>query len=381
MEQDFEYSASESIEVLTCVRDISKEGGGVAGVARPLHLGLQTHHTGCELIFSSTDTGLVLGGEQLLEKKAALMQRLRKTPGALVHVHGLWSKFEVNMCRAALACRTPLVISPHGMLEPWALKQKKLKKKLAWHLYQKRLIARADLLIVNSERERANTRKLGLRNPIAVIANGVSLDGWSKSLQRQDPRKTVLFLSRIVPGKGVFELLAAWSQLPALHGYRLRIVGNADPEYAATMELLLDHWNIRDTVDIEGALYDQDKWQAYLDADLFVLPSHSENFGIVVAEALFAGLPVITTDQTPWRKLERTGTGWICSTSSEDLAATLDKALGLPRESLADMGRKATALAKANYLWEGITQQYITTYEWLAGRAQQPEWVELAAPA
>ena len=69
MAQDFEYSARESIEVLTCVRDISKEGGGVAGVARPLHLGLQTHHTGCELIFSSTDTGLVLGGEQLWRKK------------------------------------------------------------------------------------------------------------------------------------------------------------------------------------------------------------------------------------------------------------------------------------------------------------------------
>lgn len=370
-------SESEFIDVLTCVRDLSREGGGVAGVARPLHLGLQTHHSECELVFSLGDSGITLGGEKLIENKAALMDRLNRSPGAMVHVHGLWSKFEVNVCRAALACNAPLIISPHGMLEPWALSQKKLKKKLAWHLYQKRLVSRADLLIVNSERERRNTRKLGLRNPIAVIANGVSLDGWSESVQRKNPTKTVLFLSRIVPGKGVFELLTAWSQLPALHGYRLRIVGNADPAYAAQIQFLLDQLNLRSTVDIEDALYGEDKWQAYEDADLFVLPSHSENFGIVIAEALFAGLPVITTDQTPWQRLERTGTGWICSTSPEDLAVTLDRALSLPEKVLSEMGHKAKALAKANYLWKGITKQYITTYEWLAGRAQKPDWVEL----
>lgn len=380
MGQCVESSQGKSIDVLTCVRDLSRNGGGVAGVARPLHLGLQTHHSGCELIFTESDTGLELAGEHLLETKSALMQRLKMTPDAVVHVHGLWSRFEVNVCRAALACRSPLVISPHGMLEPWALRQKKFKKKLAWHFYQKRLIARADLLIVNSERERLNTRKLGLRNPIAVIANGVSLDGWSKPLQRKDPRKTVLFLSRIVPGKGAFELLEAWGRLPSHHGYRLRIVGNADPEYAARMELMLDELNIRDTVDIEGALYDKDKWQAYLDADLFVLPSHSENFGIVVAEALFSGVPVITTDQTPWKKLERTGTGWISSTSPLDLANTLHIALRLPEGELREMGRKAKVLAKENYLWEGITQQYITTYQWLVNKAPKPAWVEMPDP-
>lgn len=355
--------------VFTCVRDATRKGGGVAGVALPLHQALVVQRPCYRLLFQDVEPA------RTTQNNDATWVELEQAPQpGLVHVHGLWFPFEVRACRLALRKGMKLVVSPHGMLDPWALRQKWWKKKFAWHLYQKQLLKKADLLIVNSEREKENVRKLGVRTEIAVIPNGVDMGAEGDELQRHRPERTLLFLSRIAPGKGIPELLSAWHRISDKRGYRLRIVGYAQADYGQNIQDLVDRLRVNDSVSLEGPLYGRDKWQAMCDADYFVLPSHSENFAIVVAEALAAGLPVITTDQTPWQRLVRDGAGWICGISSEEVERAVVTAIALEDDQRTLMGQRARAISK-DYDWSTIVRQYQHVYDWLQGAQDKPDWM------
>ncbi|MEW9902603.1 glycosyltransferase [Pseudomonas putida] len=356
--------------VFTCVRDASKNGGGVAGVALPLHQALSEEGANYRILYEFGESNLA--GSR---SHSTLEDLQNLGSGGLVHVHGLWFPFETRVCREALKRNMKLVISPHGMLDPWAMKQKRWKKTIAWTLYQKRLLEKADLLIVNSEQEKRNVLRLGVRAPIAVIPNGVALDAAGRGMTRQQDQRTVLFLSRVAPGKGVPELLEAWSRIPDKRGFRLRIVGYADTAYQRKIERLIARLGISATVVWEGPLYGRAKWQAYCDADYFILPSHSENFGIVVAEALVAGLPVITTDQTPWQHLAEEGAGWICGVGAEAVEQALRAALVLPEFERLSMAKNARSVSE-NYSWHRIASRYHEAYSWLQGGLRKPDWVD-----
>lgn len=355
--------------VFTCVRDASQKGGGVAGVALPLHRALLEKSSWYRLIYE-------FGGDpRWLNDSDYLWGRSFNPPTrGVVHVHGLWSLFEIRACRAALRRGMKLVISPHGMLDPWALRQKRWRKLLAWYVYQRRFLNKADLIVVNSERERNSVFRLGINSPVTVIPNGVAIEEQSDSIVRQCSELTVLFLSRIAPGKGIPELLAAWSRISNKRSYRLRIVGSAEEEYRRKIKELIAKLGVGVTVSFEGPLYGRDKWQAFRDADYFILPSHSENFGIVVAEALVSGLPVITTDQTPWGFLAQSGAGWICGTSVQEIEKAITTAISLSDEQRALMGKSAREVARS-YDWELIACRYHEVYSWLLGEQERPNWV------
>lgn len=355
--------------VFTCVRDASQKGGGVAGVALPLHRVLSEKASRYRLVYEFGEYSNREKGSDILWGGSNPALR------GVVHVHGLWSPFEIRACRAALKLGMKLVISPHGMLDPWALRQKRWKKLLAWNLYQRRFLSKADLIVVNSEREWESVRRLGINSPVAVIPNGVAMEGWSDSMVRQRTERTVLFLSRIAPGKGIPELLTAWSRISNKRGYRLRIVGFAEEEYGRKMQALIAKLGVESTVSFEGPVYGRDKWQAFFDADYFILPSHSENFGIVVAEALVSGLPVITTDQTPWQFLAQSGAGWICGTGAQEVEKAIVTAISLPDEQRALMGEKAREVSR-EYNWDAIACRYHGTYSWLLGEQDRPSWME-----
>lgn len=356
--------------VLTFARDVSGQGGGVAGVAVPLHRALLAEGLNCALYHGGVANRIEQAHAWDWSKGIEAKPR-----GSVVHVHGLWTAFEVAACREALRHGLKLVVSPHGMLDPWALRQKAMKKTLAWYAYQKRLLERANLLIVNSERERESVRRLGLKGAVAVIPNGVAVEDWSRSMTRRAEQPVILFLSRVAPGKGVAELLQAWSQISDKRGYRLRIVGDAEFDYRKTLIQLVERLGVQGSVSLEGGLFGKDKWQAFCDASYFVLPSHSENFGIVVAEALVAGIPVITTDQTPWQRLQQEGAGWICGISAVQIQQALESAMALSDTDRSLMSQKAQQISK-DYDWTEIAQRYRQAYRWLQGRQSKPEWVE-----
>jgi glycosyltransferase involved in cell wall biosynthesis len=365
------------IAVFTCVRDASEHGGGITSVALPVHAGMYQRDSRSRLLFGLPSQRVAA---DLLSVGPAGVGfssfDLEGGRAEVVHVHGMWTPFELRACAYARRNGLPLVISPHGMLEPWALAHKRVKKWLAWHLYQRRCMERADLLVVNSQAEYQTLRRLGLSNRIAVIENGVDTVDLDPSIVRTDMSKCVLFLSRLSPVKGILDLLRAWTMLPHDHGYELRIYGRPDPGYADVLHTAIEELGLGEGVKLCGPVFGRDKWQVYKNADIFVLPSYSENFGIVVAESLLAGVPVITTNATPWQCLTREHMGWLVDNDCQQLAAVMLRAMELSDEDRAQMGQVGAAFACANFSWPEIVEKYSQTYAWLLGqRSQKPAWV------
>lgn len=297
----------------------------------------------------------------------------------LGHSHGIWVLFNHQVAEICRRQGIPWVVSPRGMLEPWALEYRKWKKKVAWHLYQKRDLERATALHATAFQEAENLRKMGFCLPIAVIPNGVERlmqKSIGDEVNAIKEKNCALFLSRIHPKKGIEMLIHSWNQVRPPN-WELVIAGNDEDGYRAKMERLVDSFMLREQIRFSGALYGDRKDMAYRKADLFLLPSYSENFGIVVAEALQYGIPVITTRGTPWQELQTERCGWWIDASEEALIVAIREAVALPLSELKSRGARGRALIEKKYHWDGITSRMTVFYQWLLNgqKGGKPDWV------
>lgn len=366
-----------SIVLSTVVRDASLLGGGMLNVALPLHRHLQASGLDAHFISGNAATDAIakkhvvgLDGRGFRHLPPGLLS-------SVVHIHGLWTPFEYQAFHEARRRRAVIVMSPHGALEPWAFDHKRTKKRLAWWMYQKRALQAANLLVVNSRQEAERLRQLGLRPPIAVIPNGVDPTGFSQELATGEREKTVLFFSRIDPKKGIPDLIRAWQSVSHHHGYQLSICGHGNDSYVAAIRKQITGSGLK-TITLLPPVFGPDRWAVFARASLYVLPSYSENFGITVAEALTAGLPVITTKATPWGVLADEGLGWIVGNDVHELASALVVAMALDPAALLTIRQKAMAYADQRFGWNTIARQYIETYAWICTPGQAaPSWVGL----
>jgi glycosyltransferase involved in cell wall biosynthesis len=258
----------------------------------------------------------------------------------------------------------PLVVSPHGMLAPWALAWRRQRKALAWTLYQRRLLAGAAALLATAPAEAAD---IAARLPgacIGVLPNGVALPDAAPP--PGELAAQVLFLGRLHPVKNLPGLLAAWALVaPRFPGWRLRLVGPEEAGHRALLIAEAARLGIGASVAIDPAIPDSEKAQAFAAASLFVLPSFTENFGVVAAEALAAGLPVIASTGTPWAALPAAGAGWHVAPDPESLAAALAEAMALAPAQRAAMGARGAALAAKEFGWTRIAERLLAIYRWL----------------
>lgn len=301
----------------------------------------------------------------------------RKNPISVIHQHGIWLRSSHAVTSFAHANDVPLVVAPRGMMEPWAINNSKWKKKLAWTLYQKRDLQRATAFHATAHSEAESIRRLGFKQPIAVIPNGVVLPvlNQSSAISHQPSEKrTALFLSRINPKKGLPMLLDAWKKLAPV-GWRLVIAGNDDSNHLPVLERKIAELELSDRVEIVGPLFGADKEQSYLSADFFVLPSYSENFGIVVTEALGYQMPVLTTTGCPWQELVTEKCGWWVSPTPEGIEQGLTAALGSSYAERTEMGARGRELVKQKYLWPAIASNMSIFYQWLLEQGDKPDFV------
>ena len=298
----------------------------------------------------------------------------------IVHLHGLWN---MKLHRCAVICRrwhVPYVIAPRGMLEPWSLKQKWLKKRIARWLYQDWDLKCAAALHATAESEAEQFRKLGFKNPIIVSPNGVNVPKKFEPRNTQNTRKRALFVSRMHPKKGVLELVEAWHRLKlTTHNSQLSnwlcelvytVSGDFEREYESKVRARVKELGLDERFIFTGALNDEEKWAAYARADLFVLPTYSENFGIVVAEALWAGVPVITTKGTPWKDVEEWKCGrWIDlpeDSNPSDWSALVSALKGMMLMSddvRHEMGERGRKLVEEKYTWNAVVNDMVKGYE------------------
>ncbi len=291
----------------------------------------------------------------------ALAEEHRQQRCSLIHLHGVWDGLTHAAARYARANSIPYLSSPRGMLEPWCLNQKKWKKQLGWWMYQKNDLQRAAALHATAELEAANLRKLGLTPPTFVIPNGIPRPPQVGLSRRRRSPRIALFLSRIHPKKGIELLIEAWKRV-APADWECRIVGPGERPYIDSLNSAIAAAGLSKVMTIGPPVADDEKWQAYEQASLFVLPTHSENFGIVIVEALAMRLPVITTTGTPWSNLPSVGCGWYVDPVVESLQSALGSAVSKTPAELQVMGDAGHDFAMANYMWDGIAQQFIQRY-------------------
>jgi glycosyltransferase involved in cell wall biosynthesis len=287
----------------------------------------------------------------------------------VLHDNGLWWSHNHQLATIAAARGIPRVVSTRGMLEPWALQHKRWKKRLAWWLYQRRDVARASCHHTTAEAEAGHVQCLRLGVPVRVIPNGVDVPEIGPKAGRVgdgDPgrngTRTALFVGRLYPVKGLPMLIEAWAQVRP-NGWRLQIVGPDEAGHRAEVETAVSAAGLHEVVSFVGPLEGQAKRTAFLDADLFVLPTHSENFGMAIGEALAHGLPVLTTSGAPWPMLPQRGCGWWVEPTVKGLAEGLRQATALDAGTLQAMGAKGREFVAAAFGWERVAQQFVALYE------------------
>jgi glycosyltransferase involved in cell wall biosynthesis len=306
--------------------------------------------------------------------RGALCRALGSELPTIFHDHGVWRPSNHYVARMATRRSIPLVIHPRGMLEPWALAYRPWKKKIALRLYLRRNLESAALFFATAEQELEQLRRLNLRQPIAVIPNGVKVPSSSSDNKIGVPTvRNAVFMSRIHPKKGLINLIDAWACLRP-GNWRLLLAGPDEDGHLNTVMRRIKAAELDRVVQYVGVVDGQRK-SAFLEgADLFILPSYSENFGLVIAEALANGVPVITTTATPWQSLERERSGWWIEPTLNGLIAALREALTMSPAALRQMGLRGRAQARA-LDWNTIAQQTADVYHWVLHRGPRPACV------
>ena len=418
------------------------------------HLGPQVAAPGVRVVSVKGGFLAVRGRGWSPEFRRVLREEAAKAD--VVHNHGLWMWPNAYAREAAVAAGKPLIISPRGMLEAWSLNRSKLRKAVAWWLFEKKNLQSAAMFHATAASEARSIRHAayGMRQgtggrrhtangkrhteewpqkgtigeeddlrltdlklktptgvPVVVAPNGVDLPDLAQRpgrelLEEKFPelkgRRWVVFMSRLHPKKGIDVLLRAWARQNVEHGAygmrqtkgeRGRGTGGSGQEagdlrltnlklktaphrravlvlagsdligYGKDVERMIKEVGLEDSVVMTGEVAGEAKDCLLGNADVFVLPSYSENFGIVVAEAMAWGRPVIASTGTPWEEVAEVGAGWWVKPEEEALAQALHEALGTRQEELDGMGAKGRALVERRYTWAEPARSLVEAYE------------------
>jgi len=295
----------------------------------------------------------------------------------IVHVHGLWEYTSVAARRHAGRFGIPLIASTHGMLKAGALNIHRGRKMVVGWLFQNRVLRSAACLHATAVPELDSIRQYGLTNPVAIIPNGLNVTEYASDVDRSplDERwpelhgkRIILFLSRIHPIKGVVNLAFAWGRLCQRYkDWHLVIAGPDCDNHEAEVRQVLATAGASAHVTFCGPVYGRAQKDLYAACDLFILPTRSENFGIVVAEALASSKPVITTRGTPWQELETRQCGWWIDIGIDPLETAMKDAMDLSDGQRRAMGLRGRQLVEENYSWPKIAKKMIDVYRWVLG--------------
>lgn len=291
----------------------------------------------------------------------------------LIQLQSIWDPIYHQIAVLARKHHIPYIITPRGMLEPWSLTQKSFKKRLALLLYQKRDLNKAACVYTTAKLEAINVKRLGINASCSIIPNGIDIDGYPCRTDIGKVQKRILFLSRIHKKKGIEVLLDAWENLHSDYSdWQVLIVGNGDDDYISELKIKIANAGLSNSIDIVPPVFGEDKISLYHSSSLFVLPSYSENFGMVVAEALSCGVPVITSRNTPWEILEGMKCGWWIPLSQEALTRTLKEALQMSPTSLFMMGQRGRTIIEGLFSYRSVAAKAIELYEWILYGLKKP---------
>lgn len=295
---------------------------------------------------------------------------LNKKKPVIVHLHGIWTPFITLATILCLWKKIDYVISPHGCLETWALNHKKFKKKMAMFLYQRVLLKKSRCLVVNSNMEYLNASKLDLKIPIAIIPNAISNTPKQDQIKKYNSKRTknspknLLFFSRIHKKKGVDYLIKAWVNCNKKN-WVLNIVGPGEENYVRELKQLIKRLNVQNVNLRAGFVSDKIKTKLLKNANGFILPTKSENFGIVIIEAMSYGIPVITTHEAPWEEIFHKDCGWWVKANIKSISGAINKLILISDKERFQKGINGHKLVSSKYTWDSKGVKALSLHSWL----------------
>lgn len=375
------------MKICVLTTSIDKRGGGPARSVPILSKGLSLVGIDTTLLTGRSEemnTHLVEGSNVTIKiipqniSSSELERVLLEGNYELIHAQNLWMPLYHKMANIARKHNIPYIMTPRGCLEPWCLKQKKLKKKLALFLYQKKDLQKAACILATANMEAENIRKLGITTPIAIIPNGIDISEYKcRPLEfKQKVKKQILFLSRIHEKKGIEFLIKAWQHLNKKYpDWKILIAGNGEESYIESLKIIIKNYSLDHCITIMPPAFGKEKYNLYCESSLFILPSYSENFGMVIAEAMSCGVPTITTNGTPWQELNDNGIGWCIDLNLKTLISTISQAIDLGQDRLFDIGQKCSKHIHDTYQYIEVASKNKAMYEWIINRAPKPDFI------
>lgn len=315
-------------------------------------------------------------GPRIFGYAPELAAALEASKAEILHVHGIWMYPSVAARRWSQGKR-PYIVSPHGLLGTWALGNSRWKKKIAATLYEDRHLRGAACLHALTAAEAESFRVYGLKNPICVISNGTVLE-QEVDRSGQRARRTILYLGRFHPSKGLRELLRAWNivRREAEAGdWRLVLAGWDQNRHRAELERLAERLRIRSSVSFLGPQFEEDKERRLAEASAFVLPSKSEGLPMSILEAWSWQLPVLMTHQCNLLKGADAGAAILMQPERDSIVPALRRLLSLTDAERDAMGRNGRRLVEREFQWQKIAETMTAVYDWILGRGPRPACV------
>lgn len=305
----------------------------------------------------------------LLAKFAA---HIRNSDG--VHIHGIWREHCSLTAWYAREADRPYIISAHGMLDDWAVNNKRWKKALYAALVERRNCEGARCVHALTRAEAINYRSFGIRRPIAIVPNGITVPTSLSSRQFLEAhphlkdRRIVLFLGRIHPKKGVDLVCRAWPSINRSHPDAHLVIAGPDFENSQSrIEAIVEDTGMRRHVTFTGMLRGSMKWSALASCDIFILPSHSEGLSVSVLEAMGAARPVVVTRQCNIPEVRNYSCGIEIEPRPKEIVDSVSALLSLNTSQLSALGRNGQLLVRNRFSWPTIGGQMTSLYRWAMG--------------
>ena len=296
----------------------------------------------------------------------------------LVHANVIWYYFSHQARKAAKRAGIPFVLSPHGMLYPNALKgRSSWKKKLTMPLFQREDLEKATILHATCKQEMKHLRALGLKQPIAVVPNCLNIDEdylrMSDEKRPENNRRRFGFVGRVARIKNIDRIIEAWKKLDdKTQDAELVIIGSGDEVYLSELKQYVAENQLKN-ISFTGFLTGDNLKAEVHKLDVQLLVSTSENFGMVVPEALINRVPVIAAHGTPWEELPEKNCGWWIDNSVDSIAETIEQVLQLPESMRLVMGENGRQLVLEKYSMENVAKQMKSVYDYVLGYGTKTE--------
>jgi glycosyltransferase involved in cell wall biosynthesis len=311
-----------------------------------------------------------------LQASSKMKSALQSLEANLIHTHGLWLMPHIYGSQVKLRTERKLITTFHGMLAPEALRYSQLQKRIFGLLLQNKALAASDMFHATSLTEVDDIRRAGWRQPIALIPLGIDVPNKIARKTNQHP-KTILYLGRIHPIKRLGDLIKAWRDLASSHPtWRVLIVGPDEGQELERLKQMIAEQNVQ-RVEFAAAAFGAEKSKVYTEADLYILPSQSENFSITVAEALAFGLPVICSKGAPWAELEKNKCGWWSDIGHQGLKIALGHALNCTAAELVSMGERGRDWMLRDFSLQSMAEKMEHAYQWLLLGGAKPDFIHL----